>query len=314
MQVPPDFFEKRGLSVLAPLTVMMLDARETFDGLIHQFAKDRYEAERITKHPIYHHLASNLSGTQAYMAMEKVLSVLDDERYDFIVLDTPPSDRALDFFDAPRKMAEILDSPATRALVQALEQGKRFRLNLLAAGFRRAMSGIEKITGTSLIADVAELLFEMNGLFSGFASRARQVEQRLRSSEFGYVLVAAPSPGTVTEAHALISGMKQRTLRVDALAINRVAQPGLLDATAEDVAHLVRSGLSHRGVASAVEVARRQGQARQWQMQRCRSLVSELEAGAPACYLPAFAEDVHEPEKLMSVAEALASGRLGNPS
>lgn len=311
MRVPSEFFEERGLSVPAPLTVMMLDARETFDGLIHRFARNEEEAERIVSHPIYNHLASNLSGTQAYMAMEKVLAVLEDQRYDFIVLDTPPSDRALDFFDAPQKMADILDSPATRALVQALEQGKKFRLNLLAAGFRRAMAGIEKITGTSLIADVAELMFEMNGLFSGFASRARQVEKRLRSSEFGYVLVAAPSPGTVTEAHALMVGMKTRGLRVDALAVNRVAQPGLLDATHADVAPLARAGLSESGQSAAVSIAKRQERARRLQMMRCRSLVVELEEGAPACYLPAFSEDVHEPNKLMTVARALAPARLG---
>lgn len=306
MQIPQEFFDARGLAVAAPLTVMMLDAKETFDGLIHQFAKDRGEAERIIQHRVYHHLASHLAGTQSYMAMEKVLSVLDDQRYDFIVLDTPPSDRALDFFDAPRKMAEILDSPATRALVQAIEQGKRFRLNLLAAGFRRAMKGIERITGTTLIADVAELLFEMNGLFGGFAGRAAQVDGRLRGSEFGYVLVTAPGEGIVTDAHAMIRSMKERSLRVDALAVNRVAQPGVLDATEADLEALADAGLSKEGVARAVTLSVLQEKARRRQLERCQPLIRELTSGALASFLPAFAEDVHEPEKLMSVAKMLA--------
>lgn len=306
MEIPSEFFAARGLTVAAPLTVMMLDSKETFDSLIRQFAKDRGEAERIIDHRIYHHLASHLAGTQSYMAMEKVLSVLDDQRYDFIVLDTPPSDRALDFFDAPRKMAEILDSPATRALVQAIEQGKKFRLNLLAAGFRRAMKGIEKITGTTLIADVAELLFEMNGLFGGFASRAAEVDARLRGAEFGYVLVTAPREGILADAHALVRSMKKRSLRVDALAVNRVAQPGVLDATEADLEDLALAGLSDEGMARAVALSISQEKTRRSQLEKCAPLIRELEPGKMACFLPAFAEDVHEPEKLMSVAKMLA--------
>lgn len=310
MEIPAEFFEGRGLTVRAPLTVMMLDSRETFDGLIHQFAKDPVEARRITENQIYHHLASHLAGTQSYMAMEKVLSVLDDHRYDFIVLDTPPHDRALDFFDAPRKMADILDSPATRALVQALEQGKRLKFNLLASGFRRALKGVEHITGTTLIADVAELLFLMNGLFAGFASRAAEVDRRLRSAEFGYVLVTAPGEGTIADARALMSAMRERSLRVDALAVNRVAEPGVLDAKPEDFAQLRVAGLSAEGVAECVRLAEMQERTRQKQHKRCAPLVAELGPRALACYLPAFAEDVHEPEKLITVAKILAPARF----
>jgi anion-transporting ArsA/GET3 family ATPase len=310
MQIPAEFFEKRGLAVRAPLTVMMLDSRETFDGLIHQFAKDPAEAQRITEHRIYHHLASHLAGTQSYMAMEKVLSVLDDQRYDFIVLDTPPHDRALDFFDAPRRMADILDSPATRALVQALEQGKRFRFNLLASGFRRAMKGVEHITGTTLIADVAELLFEMNGLFAGFASRAAEVDTRLRGAEFGYVLVTAPGEGTIADARALMDALRERSLRVDALAVNRVAEPGVSDANAADFAELSRAGLSAEGVAVGIRLAEMQARTREQQLKRCAPLTASLGPRAFACYLPAFAEDVHEPEKLITVAKIIAPARF----
>ena len=56
----------------------------TFDELIFRVASSRKEAERIVTRPVYAHLADNLAGTQAYMAMEKVLKVQEDERYDLI--------------------------------------------------------------------------------------------------------------------------------------------------------------------------------------------------------------------------------------
>jgi hypothetical protein len=172
------------------------------------------------------------------------------------------------------------------------------------------MKGIEHITGTTLIADVAGLLFEMNGLFAGFAARASQVDARLRGSEFGYVLVTAPGDGVVADAQALIRAMKGRSLRIDALVVNRLAPPGLLDAKEADLSALRVAGLSESAVARGVELAISQERSRLRQLERCRPLVSELGASALECYLPAFAEDVHDPERLMSVARMMAPGRF----
>jgi len=177
MRVPHEFFRARGIDISGELTVMMLDPRATFDELIRRVAPSEEEATRILGHRVYGHLADNLAGTQAYMAMEKVLNVLNDRRYDLIILDTPPSARALDFFDAPKKMTKILDSPATRALVNAFLAGHRIRFGVIAAGLRAGLKGVERITGGHLLTEMAELLAAMNGLFGGFGERARQVEK-----------------------------------------------------------------------------------------------------------------------------------------
>ncbi len=86
-------------------------------------------------HPKQSHLQlrlDSLAGTQSYMAMEKVLLVRGDARFDRIVLDTPPTSNALDFLDAPERLIEAIDSAAMRWLVQTFEKSGRFSLNLVA--------------------------------------------------------------------------------------------------------------------------------------------------------------------------------------
>ena len=48
--------------------------------------------------------------------MEKLHELHREGRYDLLVLDTPPTRNALDFLDAPRKLAAFIDSPSLQLL------------------------------------------------------------------------------------------------------------------------------------------------------------------------------------------------------
>ena len=42
-----------------------------------------------------------MAGSTEYMAIEKLYELYQEESYDLLVLDTPPTRNALDFLDAP---------------------------------------------------------------------------------------------------------------------------------------------------------------------------------------------------------------------
>ena len=86
---------------------MMLDAKRTFDELIDTYAPGRADARRGADNPIYRQLSNAVAGSQEYMAMEKLHELHQEGRYDLLVLDTPPTRNALDFLDAPRRLAAL---------------------------------------------------------------------------------------------------------------------------------------------------------------------------------------------------------------
>lgn len=223
LEVPKDFLTQQGIPVNGSLTVMMLDPRATFDELIFRYAASEEEAARIVERKIYQHLAQNLSGTHSYMAMEKVLSVLRDESYDLIVLDTPPSARALDFFDAPKKMVDILDSPATRALIAAVRGGHKLQLSIVGVGLRAALRGLQGIAGNNFIFELADLLGSMNDLLGGFEQRAKDVAASLLSEQFGYLLITSPHPRTQRDAASLARALSERGLPLGAVVVNQMS-------------------------------------------------------------------------------------------
>jgi anion-transporting ArsA/GET3 family ATPase len=221
-EVDPERFRRAGLKVNGSLTVMMLDTKSTFDELVTKHASSAAARDRILENRLYKYVSTSLAGTQEYMAMEKLLSVQKDDRYDLIVLDTPPTSNALDFLDAPERLIEALDSAAMRWFIEAMEASGKFSLNLVAKSVAVVLRGIGRLTGGGFLEQMAEFITELNDLFGGFRERASQVAAAFRGGEFGYVIVTTPAPMALREAMFFAERLEQQGMKKDAFVINRV--------------------------------------------------------------------------------------------
>src|SRR6201986_4415770 len=98
------------------LHAMMLDMRRTFDEMVIQYSGPE-RAQALLNNQFYQTVATSLAGTQEYMAMEKLGQLLAQDRWDLIVVDTPPSRNALDFLDAPKRLGSFMDSRLWRPVL-----------------------------------------------------------------------------------------------------------------------------------------------------------------------------------------------------
>lgn len=292
------------------LTLMMLDPRETFDEIVEAGLSGDDVARRVLSHRVYDHLAKNLAGTQAYMAMEKVCSVARDPRYDLIILDTPPSARVLDFFDAPSRMSDILDSPATRALITAMRRGDRLRPGVFGVGMRTAIAAMERVTGSSMLSEMADLISLMNQLLGGFKQRAHDLSDIMKSPDFGYILVTSPDAAVVADVQELARAMKQRGFQLSALICNRVCPGGVAVASdeansAQELNHFVSDAELVKRIlfASDYEANRR---ARQLQvLAELRASLTEGHNTPLICQVPELPVELSELHNVWRFAELL---------
>lgn len=313
-RIDPRTFADAGLSLSGELSLAMLDTKKTFDDLIRRHASSAAAAQRILDNEFYQYVSTQLAGTQAYMAMETVLHVLGDARYDLVVLDTPPTSDALDFLDAPERLIEALDSAALRWLAQAFERSGRFSLNLVARGVALVLRGIARLTGQGFLERLAEFVTEVNELFGGFKDRAQRVARAFRSPEFAYLLVATPTAEALGEATFFAQRLARSGMRADALVVNRVhPEPGLA-ATVEDVQRALRA---HAREGSDDLIARilfaHRGETAQASRER-RVLSQTLGPGSAlssasiplVVEVPVFAASVHDVAALVAVSRRLA--------
>jgi anion-transporting ArsA/GET3 family ATPase len=288
------------------LSVMMLDAGQTLRDMVGKLAPDSDSAERIVSHPLFRYLADYLAGANEYMAMEKLLSVLQGEDFDVLVLDTPPSRHALDFLDAPVRLTDAIDGPVTRAFTQAVGQGSRWGLGLVAKGASLVLKSIGKLTGAGLLEQVATLIVELNAIFGGFGERARHVADAFRDPSFAYVLVTRPVLGAVADTCYFGEALAQRGLRADAIVVNKVhsALPALSPTA-------LREALSPRFGAELTARVQRAGEIRSQRAAREASVVAGLQrtialSRVPQVHLPAVAGGVSNLDHLAGLAAMLA--------
>jgi len=307
-RVSPELFKSAGLAISGQLTVLMLDTKRTFDDLVRRHASSPEVRDRILQNRIYSYVSTSLAGTQSYMAMEKVLLVRQDPRFDRIVLDTPPTSNALDFLDAPERLIEAIDSAAMRWLVQTFEKSGRFSLNFVARGVALVLRGLGRLTGKGFLEHLAEFVVELNELFGGFRERAVVVAKAFRSPDLAYVLVTSPAPAAIDEVSYFAARLRQQGMHPDAVVVNRVQpNPELADSAAVESAARELGLELPAQVLAAVQRAAHEDRTRAiFEAEQLRVLDQSLGAERPAImHVPVLAADVHDVRSLSQVAALL---------
>jgi anion-transporting ArsA/GET3 family ATPase len=279
------------------LWAMMLDTAATFDGLVTRHASDPDQIERILTNPLYRNMAGAMSGTQEYMAAETLHTLHGDDRFDLVIVDTPPSRNALDFLEAPGVLARFLDHRAFKLLMLPTKGG----LRVLGAAAQPILKAIGRVVGSDVLADAVAFFQAFAGMESGFRDRADEVVALIRAPETSFVIVASPRHDTIIEAVWFAEQLVDQGVDVSAAIINRT-QPTFGQGTAVDAR-------------AAAEAATGELAALWHNVADLRTLrEAEHEVVAPlgdavghdrVALLPLLASDVHDLDGLYTIADHL---------
>ena len=299
------------------LSALMLDPKGTFDDLVHRYADTPEQAEGILANRIYRNLTGALSGTQEYMAMEKLYELVEEGGFDVVVVDTPPSRNALDFLDAPRRLTGFLGNRIFRVLMMPTRAGMRF-MGIAAQALLRTLS---KVAGADVVRDAVTFFQAFEGMEEGFRVRAGRVRELLSQPGTAFVLVASPRSDSIDEAVHFAGKLAESDMSVTALVVNRV-QPRFVDA--RNLAGLPELGADLEGEAdlrrgadlrALIDNLRGYTAAAERDEQAASALVEKV-APAPVARVPLLNTDVHDLEGLAVIAGLLfgtPDGEGGGP-
>jgi anion-transporting ArsA/GET3 family ATPase len=280
------------------LSALMLDTKSTFDALVTTYAADAGQARRILGNRFYRNISGALSGTQEYMAGEKLYELHESGEFDLVVVDTPPTRNALDFIDASRRLTAFLDHRIYRVLM-APTRAYMKAVNVAAQAFLRSVS---KLVGSEVLEDALTFFNAFEGMEEGFRERAERVQQLLADPGTAFVLVAAPRADTVAEARWFAQRLRSWSIEVDALVVNRMhprfgeGRAEADRARAETLAGTL-AGALYANLADFRSIA--DGE------ERHLAGLADQVAPAPVARVPFLAEDVHDLASLAEVASHL---------
>jgi anion-transporting ArsA/GET3 family ATPase len=297
------------------LSALMLDTRSTFDKLVRTYATDAEQAGRILDNRFYRNIAGALSGTQEYMAMEKLHELHAEGGYDLIVVDTPPTRHALDFLDAPARLTRLLDNRVFRFLMMPPRSAYLRAAGVAVQTFFRTVG---RVVGTEVIDDVIAFFRAFEGMEQGFRERAASVTALLADANTAFVLVTSPRRDAVDEAEFFATRLRESNLGVAALVVNRVhptfGEADQVAALRERAVQLAELGGSETD--AATRAARTRLAARYENLASYASLGERERAGlanagerigaGAVVYVPSLAHDVVDFAALDAVAHFLA--------
>ncbi len=200
------------------LWALMLDTKGTFDSLVTRYSASPDQAESILANRFYRNISGALSGTQEYMAVEKLYELHESAKYDIVVVDTPPTRHALDFLDAPRRLTRFLNNRVFRLLMMPTRAGLR-AVNIATQLFLRTVA---RVIGGEVVREAVAFFTAFDGMEQGFRDRAERVEALLAAPTTTFVVVASPRASAVEEAGYFADKLAVASAHVSAVIFNRM--------------------------------------------------------------------------------------------
>ncbi len=297
------------------LFAVRLDTERTFARFVEGQVADPEMRRRIFGNTIYRQITTALTGSQEYAATLALYELAQSGGFDLIVLDTPPTANALDFLDAPKRIAAAVSSPALKWFARPVAASGRLSFQRLWAGGALVLRRLAKLVGSTFLDDLAAFLVDFQGVLGGFLTRANAIDRLLRGSEVAFLLVLVPAAAAVDEALYFHGRLREAGVPLGAFIANRVAPaPGLTEAGALAAALRAEPTFADLPDAAITDAAvHLEPLARAFEVRRASELAELARLGARApgttvTRVPLLDHDVDNLVELRVVGESLIAG------
>jgi len=251
-RVPLDAYAQFGVEPRGELWAAMLDTKRSWDELVLRHAPDDATAYRILDNRMYHNVTSRFVQSHDYIAMERLYEIHASGEYDLIVIDTPPTRNAIDFLEAPARMAEFFGGRLLRWLTMPYRLGGGRGGRMINVASRPFYQMADRVLGSQFLQDIAEFFLNFQSMYGGFVERAQAVEQLLHDRRTTFAVVTTLEGAPLREAETFCRELSARGFDLGALVLNKTLPEYLLSADAEHAADVLtreRDALAHELIA-----------------------------------------------------------------
>lgn len=239
-RVPDEAFTRAGLVPRGELYAAMLDTKQSWDALVLRHAPDEETAYKILGNRLYENLTARFVQSHDYVAMERLFEIHQAGKYDLIIVDTPPTRNALDFLDAPARMAEFFGGRLLRWLTAPYRVGGRRGARILTMASRPFYQVADRLLGSQFLQDIAEFFLNFQSMYDGFVTRSRAVEELLHDKRTTFAVVTTLEDAPLREGERFCDELVRRKFHLGALVLNKTLPVGLFSPAGTQAAQQFR--------------------------------------------------------------------------
>lgn len=211
----------------------LVDHRKTFDEFVLRAANKSPGAEKLLENRLYRQLSTTLAGSQDFTALVKLLSCHEEQDFDLIILDTPPSQHLDDFLQAPARIAALFNEGVSRWFRQPDGDGGGIFRKLVSGGTRQVLKILESLTGSEFIRELGDFFSRIEGWQGRLIERTTSVHRLLVSENTEFHLVTGVDRAKLAEAADFARHIRKGGYGLRGVLVNR-ARPEWMAATAPE--------------------------------------------------------------------------------
>lgn len=202
------------------LYASVVDHQTVFNEFILRASSKSSDAEKILNNKLYQQLSTSLSGSQEFTALEKLYSCYESQEFDYIVLDTPPSKHAVDFLNAPEKLAALFNENITKWFKDT-EHGGSWFTSVVSSGTRQVLKALEVLTGSEFVKELSLFFYYINDWQKQLQERTFKVHELLVSNNTQFYLVTSIDEAKLKEAALLLKEIRKQGYSLTKVIMNR---------------------------------------------------------------------------------------------
>lgn len=201
------------------LSAAMIDARREFDEFVLG-SVDKGIAKELFDNRLYQQLVSNLSGSQEFTSLARLLLSHRSGEYDLVILDTPPTQNAVDFLRAPERIYALFQESVISWFAKPDEKEGWIK-RTLHQGTRLVTNALENVTGSTFLHELKAFFGHVSHLRERIARLSRDVTNLLHAENTGFILVTGFDEAKLKESLEFQRDLAEEDLNLRAVVVNR---------------------------------------------------------------------------------------------
>ncbi|MCB0356632.1 MAG: ArsA family ATPase [Bdellovibrionales bacterium] len=205
---------------LGSLYAGLVDPKTSFVEFVKHNTTNEKVAQNILNNTLFKQLTSNMSGSQEFTSLDRLYRAVKSENYDLVILDTPPAQNAMDFFNAPEKIYALFQKSITRWFATE-SKDQNFVAKVINKGTLTVLAALEKLTGAAFIGELANFFTSIQDIQEIITQRSLEVHRLLMQDSTQFVLVSGYDKIKLMEAEDIYRKFKSFGYNLKAVIVNR---------------------------------------------------------------------------------------------
>lgn len=211
------------------LWASVINHKKTFDYFVES-ALNKIEKNaslsvvNLQNNKLYQQLSGRLSGSQDFTSLVSLYRHVSSEKFDLVILDTPPSQHTWNFLQAPEKISALFNDGIAKWFREADGNNSGVLKKVFNLGATQVLKILESLTGSEFIKELSLFFKAVQNWQGPLETYIHNCHKLLTSNQTEFVLVTALDPARLLEAQKLIKEIRTQGYRLNTLIINQVPQ------------------------------------------------------------------------------------------